>query len=231
MKILPNLISCLNENGNNDKLDYSLFDINAVINSNTKENALIYVLRNNYSRNLYVSQKQLDYLIRHSDLDVVDETGANALLYAFEYNSMEKLYLNEKQFDYLINHSNKVCEYMFGQSALYLAISFDKTESLNLTYQQISTLVTKMKFEKKENLEQLSKLVTLFEEQWDSMVNQFSVFFTSFKDKQFFINFVEQKYPNFNNILNSQEIIAVKEKKIINDKICISLKVNNINKV
>lgn len=231
MKKLPNLIIYLNENGNNEKLDYSLFDINADVKSNITENALIYVLRNNYSRNLYLSEKQLNYLIKHSDLDLVDETGANALLYAFECNNIEKLYLNEKQLDYLIAHSYKVCEDIFGQSALYLAISFNKTENLNLTANQIASLVEKMNFEKKENLRQLSKLVNLFEYEWDIFIDQFAVFFTSLKDKQFFVNFVEQQDTNLKNILNSKEIIAFKEKKIIDEKICVSLKANNVNKL
>lgn len=135
--------------GNNQSLDYSLFNVDALDNENC--NALMYALIFNKEKSLNLSDTQLDYLIRNTNLKKQDNYKQNALMYAITYSKTENLNLNPQQIDYLIKNTDLSQQTTAGYTALMYLFSEENDDSLNFNGEQISYLIKNSNLQKTTN--------------------------------------------------------------------------------
>lgn len=103
--------------------------------------ALHIVLRTNTENEYYLGAKQIDYLIKHSNLMQLtrDDSGDNwnAAMFAFYYNKNEQLNLSHEQIDYLLKNSDLDQTAADGYNTAMSCIINNKKQNLNLTGEQL----------------------------------------------------------------------------------------------
>lgn len=135
----PSLVSYLVKHGNRKTLDYTAFDINDI--NEQGNNALQYVLANNKSCNLNLTDEQMNYLINNSNLMQHDIGGWSILMSALAFNKEEHLNLSSEQLDYLINNCNLKQVNEQGANAAILALKYFVWENLKLKKEQLDYLI------------------------------------------------------------------------------------------
>lgn len=125
--------------GNHQSLDYSLFNVDAL--DNDKCSALMYALIFNKEKALNLSDIQLDYLIRNTNLRQQDNYKQNALMYAITYSKTENINLNPEQIDYLIKNTDLNQQTTAGFTALMYLFSEENDDNLNFNEEQVGYLI------------------------------------------------------------------------------------------
>lgn len=176
--------------------------------------AIQYAFRYNNS----LSGLQRQKLIENCDLSLNSDGGLNALMYACIFNKRNKLYLSKEQWDYLIEKSNIFCCNPIGNyNALSLALKYNDIEELKLQKSHFLAIIDKMQLISKEGQQQLLiVLKSLCKE--GVVLGSFKKLWDYFEDKNYLVNFIEKQDKDLVCFLQLPEILAFKEKKLLEKK-------------
>lgn len=124
---------------------------------------LNFALHYNKVYNLYLNQKQFNFLIKKSNLKQLDNDDYTPIYWAFKFNKTENLNLNEENFDCLLKNSNLLDFNVYGYSPLLFFLRYKEVENINLKTESLNYLIDNSELsniKEKKNIYQLKKIQT-----------------------------------------------------------------------
>jgi hypothetical protein len=156
----------------------SLFEKDNVANKNNYT-PLLFILENNKTYNLLVSNQQLDFFIKNSNLNAQSDFGNfgyTALMMIFKYNINQELNLSSQSIDFLIKNTNLNLVNKNNETALLLLIGYDdpqikiSEEHFNYLFDNSSLKI--IDCYGKDAISYFMANYQLSQEQWQRLINE-----------------------------------------------------------
>lgn len=162
-----------------------------------------------------LSKLQIQKLLDNCDISLKSNSGLNALMYACIFNKRNNLNLSQEQWECLIEKSDiSCCNPLGNYNALSLALKYNEVEELKLKKHHFLTIIDKMQL-MSEKGEQLLLMVLKSLCKDGVVFSSFTTLWDYFDDKSYLLNFIEKQGKDYSCYLQWPEIVAFKEKKLL----------------